>query len=104
MTATATAIEGLHLITMKQVTDERGTVREFYRESSFLAAGLPSLGPFLQVNVTEPPRGGLRGLPAADADKLVPGVAGAAFGAYVDLPSASAPYRAVGPARPPPGP
>src|SRR3546814_11967234 len=70
MTATATAIEGLHLITMQQVTDERGTVRAFYRESSFLAAGLPSLGPFLQVNVTETPRGGLRGLHAASMDTL----------------------------------
>src|SRR3546814_5396925 len=77
---------------MKQVTDERGTVREFYRESSFLAAGLPSLGPFLQVNVTETHRGGLRGLHAEDMDKLVAVVAGEAFGAYVDLRSGSAPY------------
>ncbi|HEY9558998.1 MAG TPA: dTDP-4-dehydrorhamnose 3,5-epimerase [Acidimicrobiales bacterium] len=95
MTATATAIEGLHLITMKQVTDERGTVREFYRESSFLAAGLPSLGPFLQVNVTETHRGGLRGLHAEDMDKLVAVVAGEAFGAYVDLRSGSATYGVV---------
>src|SRR3546814_2594483 len=95
MTSTATAIEGLHLITMKQVTDERGTVREFYRESSFLAAGLPSLGPFLQVNVTETHRGGLRGLHAEDMDKLVAVVAGEAFGAYVDLRSGSATYGVV---------
>src|SRR3546814_10201998 len=80
---------------MKQVTDERGTVREFYRESSFLAAGLPSLGPFLQVNVTETHRGGLRGLHAEDMDKLVAVVAGEAFGAYVDLRSGSATYGVV---------
>ena len=43
---------------MKQVTDERGTVREFYRESAFAEAGLPSLGPWLQVNVTETHQGG----------------------------------------------
>ena len=35
-----TEIEGLKILQMKQITDERGTVREFYRESSFLAAGL----------------------------------------------------------------
>src|SRR3546814_13372052 len=98
MTATATAIEGLHLITMKQVTDERGTVREFYRESSFLAAGLPSLGPFLQVNVTETHRGGLRGLHAEDMDKLVAVVAGDAFGAYVEHRSGPAPHGVAVPA------
>ena len=43
--AERTAIDGLWLISMKEVTDERGTVREFYRESAFLDAGLPSLGP-----------------------------------------------------------
>ena len=38
-TTQATAIDGLVFLTMKQVTDERGTVREFYRESAFEAAG-----------------------------------------------------------------
>lgn len=80
-----TAIAGLVVLTMKQVTDERGTVREFYRESAFLEAGLPSLGPWLQVNVTETAQGGLRGLHAEDMHKLVAVVAGEAFGAYVDL-------------------
>jgi dTDP-4-dehydrorhamnose 3,5-epimerase len=80
-----TAINGLALLTMKQVTDERGTVREFYRESAFVAAGLPSLGPWLQVNVTETRRGALRGLHAEDMHKLVAVVAGEAFAAYVDL-------------------
>ncbi|MDP1819887.1 MAG: dTDP-4-dehydrorhamnose 3,5-epimerase [Acidimicrobiales bacterium] len=80
-----TAIDGLFEITMKQVTDERGTVREFYRESAFVGAGLPSLGPWLQVNVTETRRGGLRGLHGEDMNKLVAVVAGEAFGAYVDL-------------------
>jgi dTDP-4-dehydrorhamnose 3,5-epimerase len=82
--AEPTSIEGLHLITMKQVTDERGTVREFYRESAFVDAGLPSLGPWVQVNATETRRGGLRGLHAEDMAKLVAVVAGEAFGAYVD--------------------
>jgi dTDP-4-dehydrorhamnose 3,5-epimerase len=89
------AIEGLCLLTMKQVTDERGTVREFYRESAFLAAGLPSLGPWLQVNVTETHRGGLRGLHAEQMDKLVAVVAGEAFGAYVDTRPSSTTYGTV---------
>jgi len=80
-----TAIDGLVVLTMKQVTDERGTVREFFRESAFTAAGFPTLGPWLQVNVTETDQGGLRGLHAEAMQKLVAVVAGAAFGAYVDL-------------------
>jgi dTDP-4-dehydrorhamnose 3,5-epimerase len=79
-----TAIDGLHVITMKQVTEERGTVREFYRESAFVDAGLPSLGPWVQVNATETQRGGVRGLHAEDMTKLVAVVSGEAFGAYVD--------------------
>ena len=50
--ARPTAIDGLLLLTMKQVSDERGTVREFYRESALTGAGLPALGPWRQVNVT----------------------------------------------------
>ncbi len=84
--ATATTdIDGLFVITMKQVVEDRGVVREFYRESAFEAAGLPSLGPFLQVNATETREGGIRGLHAEDMAKLVAVVAGEAFGAYVDF-------------------
>lgn len=90
--ARTTTIEGLALLTMKQVTDERGTVREFYRESAFLAAGLPSLGPWLQVNVTATHRGALRGMHAEDIHKLVAVVAGEAFAAYVDLRAGSPSY------------
>ena len=95
LATSTTAIEGLFLITMKQVTDERGTVREFYRESAFVAAGLPSLGPWLQVNVTETVQGGLRGLHAEDMDKLVAVVSGEAFGAYVDTRAGSPTFGTV---------
>jgi dTDP-4-dehydrorhamnose 3,5-epimerase len=81
---TETEIEGLFVIEMKQVTDERGAVREFYRESAFKAAGLPSLGPWLQVNITETKQGAIRGLHGEDMFKLVAIVSGEAFGAYVD--------------------
>src|SRR3954447_21051309 len=95
MTVQETAIEGLFVITMKQVEDDRGTVREFYRESSWLESGLPSLGPWLQVNVTESKRGALRGLHGEAMNKLVAVVAGEAFGAYVDARDGSPSYGAV---------
>jgi dTDP-4-dehydrorhamnose 3,5-epimerase len=88
-------IEGLFLITMKQVTDDRGTVREFYRESAFVEAGLPSLGPWVQVNVTETRRGAIRGLHGEDMAKLVAVVAGEAHGAYVDARPASPSFGRV---------
>ena len=83
--ASPTTIAGLFVIQMKEVRDERGVVREFYRESAFAAAGLPSLGPWLQVNLTESKRGAIRGLHGEDMFKLVAIVAGEAFGAYVDV-------------------
>lgn len=90
-----TDIAGLVLITMKQVEDERGVVREFYRASSWVAAGLPSLGPWLQVNVTETHAGALRGLHGEDMFKLVGVVSGEAFGAYVDARLGSASFGTV---------
>src|SRR5690554_3438030 len=80
-----TEIQGLWVLRMRQITDERGTVREFYRESAFVEAGLPSLGPFVQVNVTETRQGAVRGIHAEEMTKLVAVVAGEAFGAFVDL-------------------
>jgi dTDP-4-dehydrorhamnose 3,5-epimerase len=82
--ATETAIAGLFVIEMKEDHHERGAVREFYRESAWIEAGLPSLGPWLQINVTETVRGALRGLHGENMYKLVAVVAGEAFGAYVD--------------------
>src|SRR5215475_1138524 len=79
-----TAIDGLFVIDMKEVRDDRGVIREFYRESAFAEAGLPSLGPWLQINVTESAQGALRGLHGEDMYKLVAIASGEAFGAYVD--------------------
>lgn len=89
MAVETTAIDGLVIVTMKQVEDERGVVREFYRASSWAEAGLPSLGPWQQMNVTESRRGALRGLHGEDMFKLVAVAAGEAFGAYVDTRAAS---------------
>ncbi|WP_229022791.1 dTDP-4-dehydrorhamnose 3,5-epimerase family protein [Actinomarinicola tropica] len=83
--ASESPIPGLWVVRMKQITDERGTVREFFRESALRAAGVPPLGRFRQINVTSTRHGGLRGMHAESMDKLVAVVAGEALGAYVDL-------------------
>lgn len=95
MSQETTDINGLIVITMKQVDDERGVVREFYRASSWAEAGLPSLGPWLQVNITESRRGALRGLHGENMFKLVAVSSGEAFGAYVDTRKESRSYGAV---------
>ncbi|MCA1823112.1 MAG: dTDP-4-dehydrorhamnose 3,5-epimerase family protein [Mycobacteriales bacterium] len=84
MEAAESAIAGLWVLRMKQVSDPRGTVREFFRESAFRDAGVPTLGPWAQVNVTETHQGAIRGLHGEATVKLVGVVAGEAFGAYVD--------------------
>ena len=99
MIAEKTAIDGLWLIQMKEVRDSRGVIREFYRESAFVEAGLPSLGPWLQMNVTESTRGVVRGLHGEDMHKLVAVIEGEAFGTYVDARPASPTYGAVVAAR-----
>lgn len=98
-----TAIDGLVVITMKQVTDERGTVREFFRASALAEAGVADVGPWQQVNVTETARGGVRGMHGEAMHKLVAVVAGAAFGAYVDTRPDSSTFGAVETVRLEPG-
>jgi len=78
------AIDGLLVVTMRQVTDERGTVRELFRASAFEAAGV-RLDRFRQINVTETRPGAVRGIHAESITKLVAVVSGEAFGVYVDL-------------------
>ena len=84
-----TDIDGLFVVTPKQVTDERGTIRELFRRSAFESVGI-ALAPFGQINVTETRLGAVRGLHAESMTKLVSVAAGSAFGAYVDLRAASA--------------
>ena len=83
MQSAATGIDGLVVVTVKQATDERGTVRELFRASAY-AELLAGLGTWEQVNVTETQRGGVRGLHGEAMTKLVACVAGEAFGAYLD--------------------
>jgi dTDP-4-dehydrorhamnose 3,5-epimerase len=78
-----TDIDGLLVVRMKQITDDRGTIRELFRTSAFAGAGI-EVGPWLQVNVTETQQGAIRGLHGEAMTKLVAIVHGEAFGAYVD--------------------
>jgi dTDP-4-dehydrorhamnose 3,5-epimerase len=78
------AIDGLAIVTMKQVTDERGTVRELFRRSTFADAGTP-FGQIEQINVTATHRGGVRGMHAEQMTKLVAVAHGHARGVYVDV-------------------
>lgn len=80
-----TSLEGLHRITYKQFTDERGSVKEFFRESDFVSAGLPSLGSRPQVNAPLTHKGGLRGIHAEFAHKLVSVASGQIYAVIVDL-------------------
>jgi dTDP-4-dehydrorhamnose 3,5-epimerase len=89
MTTEKTAIDGLLRITTKAVTDERGTVREFFRASAYDA------GEWHQVNLTWTHHGGIRGLHGEDTVKLVGVAYGEAFGAYVDARRDSATFGAV---------
>lgn len=58
---------------------------EFYRESDFLASGLPSLGSRPQVNAPLTRKGGLRGVHAEFAHKLVAVCSGRIYAVIVDL-------------------
>lgn len=88
-----TEIDGLLVITSKQVTDERGTIRELVRRSWLQDNGL--ISDFAQANNTLTHRGGVRGLHAEAMTKLVTVVSGCAFGAYVDIREGSATFGRV---------
>jgi dTDP-4-dehydrorhamnose 3,5-epimerase len=78
-----TAIDGLMIVRVKQIHDERGTIREFFRASAMAEAGLHA-GPWQQLNLTETSHGAVRGLHGEAMTKLVSVVRGTVFGAYVD--------------------
>jgi dTDP-4-dehydrorhamnose 3,5-epimerase len=95
MEVSETNIDGLVVIQMHAFEDDRGVIREFYRESSWIEAGLASLGPWAQLNVTDTRQGTVRGLHGEAMHKLVGIGSGEAFGAYVDLRRDSPTFRAV---------
>jgi dTDP-4-dehydrorhamnose 3,5-epimerase len=90
-----TVIDGLLRITTKAVTDDRGTVREFFRTSGFMEAQIPVPERWAQVNLTFTKRGGVRGLHGEATDKLIGIAHGSAFGAFLDVRRESLSYGAV---------
>jgi dTDP-4-dehydrorhamnose 3,5-epimerase len=90
-----TAIDGLVVVTLKQVTDDRGTVREFFRTSAYTEGPFAGLGEWRQVNVTESGHGTIRGLHGEAMTKLVSCVSGKAFGVYLDARPESKSYGTV---------
>lgn len=88
------AIDGLSIVTMKQVTDDRGTVRELFRRSTFEAAGV-ALARIEQVNVTHTRKRAVRGMHAEAMTKLVTVAHGRAHGVYVDTRRQSPTFGAV---------
>ena len=80
-----TTIKDLYVITIKEISDERGIIREYFRKSSFDIAGVNTLGPWAQINVTETKQGAIRGLHAENMQKLIGIIEGEGFGAYVDV-------------------
>ncbi len=90
-----TDIDGLAVITPKQVFDERGGVRELFRQGTYAALATAALTRCAQVNLTETRPGAIRGLHGETMTKLVGVVAGEAFGAYVDARSGSASFGRV---------
>ena len=89
MAVEPTAIDGLLRITPKAVTDDRGTVREFFRTSAS-ATPVPVPQSWRQVNLTFTKRGAIRGMHGEAADKLIGIADGTAFGAWVDARRGSA--------------
>lgn len=84
-----TDIEGLYIITMKQITEDRGVIRELFRGSAFTEAGVATFGEWKQINATESKQAVVRGMHGEEMTKLVSVVSGKALGAYVDIRSGS---------------
>jgi dTDP-4-dehydrorhamnose 3,5-epimerase len=90
-----TRIEGLRIITLRQIADERGIVREFFRESVFSSLDPPGPERVAQVNLTATRRGAIRGLHGEPLTKIVGAASGEAFGAYVDARPSSPSFGCV---------
>ncbi len=80
-----TTLEGLYKVKFKVITDSRGSVMEFYRQSDFDKSGLPTLDARPQVNAPLSVKGAVRGIHAESAHKLVAVASGKIYAVIVDL-------------------
>ena len=94
-TALESKIYGLKIINVKMVTDDRGTVRELYRESEHMVILPNSVSNWKQVNLTRTKQGAVRGLHGEAMSKLVTVAVGSVFGVYVDTRPDSKTFGAV---------
>ena len=94
-TALESKFDGLKIINVKMVTDDRGTVRELYRESEHMVILPNSVSNWKQVNLTRTKQGAVRGLHGEAMSKLVTVAVGSVFGVYVDTRPDSKTFGAV---------
>lgn len=80
-----TDIQGLFTVQFKIIKDVRGSVMEFYRQSDYKGANLPTLDSRPQLNAPLSKKGALRGIHAEFAHKLVAVAAGNVYAVIVDL-------------------
>ncbi|MDY4668475.1 MAG: dTDP-4-dehydrorhamnose 3,5-epimerase, partial [Oliverpabstia sp.] len=93
--ASESKIDGLKIINVKMVTDDRGTVRELYRESAHKEVLPQTVSSWKQINLTRTKRGAVRGLHGEAMSKLVTVALGSVFGVYVDTRPESKTFGAV---------
>ncbi|MGX7149761.1 dTDP-4-dehydrorhamnose 3,5-epimerase family protein [Enterococcus ureasiticus] len=84
LSTSGSEIEGLQIINSKMATEDRGTVRELYRQSSYSEFLPDTVSGWKQVNLTKTNKGAVRGLHGEAMSKLVTVAYGSAFGVYVD--------------------
>ena len=88
-------IEGLKIISVKMVTDDRGTVRELFRGSVYSEVLPDTVTGWKQINLTRTKKGAVRGLHGEAMSKLVTVAYGSVFGVYVDTRPDSKTFGAV---------
>jgi dTDP-4-dehydrorhamnose 3,5-epimerase len=86
VTGQQTAIPGLLIFNVTQVTDDRGYFQEKFQRAKLVAAGLPQDFTVVQNNISYNKQdGATRGLHAEPWEKYISVVSGRAFCAWVDL-------------------
>ncbi|MBQ4069174.1 MAG: dTDP-4-dehydrorhamnose 3,5-epimerase family protein [Lachnospiraceae bacterium] len=88
-------IDGLKIISVKMVTDDRGTVRELFRGSVYSEVLPDTVTRWKQINLTKTKKGAVRGLHGEAMSKLVTVAYGSVFGVYVDTRPDSKSFGAV---------